>query len=93
MRSMRAPRSSVCFEVFLIKRRANMTVSHGREKSAMKIKGIEFEAKCLKLLGQIAAIPRPLIIATRGKRVVGLLIKQERQGAVPTAAKIYEQTA
>jgi prevent-host-death family protein len=47
----------------------NMTMATGHLESGMDISAAEFKAKCLKLLDEVAATGRPLVVTKRGRPV------------------------
>jgi prevent-host-death family protein len=59
-----------------------MTMKSGHSEPAMDISAAEFKAKCLKLLDEVAATGKPLVVTKRGKPVARI-VPVERQGPEP----------
>lgn len=58
-----------------------MTISGSHMPPNMNINAAEFKAKCLKLIDEVAATHRPLVITKRGKPLAKLVPIEDETGA------------
>ena len=60
-------------ELFRLSKRPNMITRYRHREIAMRINAAQFRAKCLKLIGEVAATRKPIIITKRGKALAKLV--------------------